>query len=268
MKSSLAFAGALVLVFATGAALTRFVSTDRRSTAFNPIDKRSVPAGSSSEHPELAPDTTSTGGVSGAFVPNLGQVPHDVYFQWIGPRLVAHFQADAVVLEARRGRQADLGQESVRVRFVGAGRRPQVEATQQSRGRLTYPLGGAKLYSASIPLFSELTYTGLYEGVDLRFMASESGLVRRITFAPGVAPSTLLMHFEGGGRPTMGASHNLEFEAAPLELAYPRPDAYQVVDGVRTPVSADFEIRHFGAVGISVPDFDPSLPLVVEIAGV
>ncbi len=248
--------------------LTRHVSANRGFDSHNPINKKSGPLAASSLHADLAPDSISIGATSGTFVPNLGQVDHDVYFQWIGGDVVAHFQADAVMLLARGRPPADVGPDAVRVRFVGAGRRPQVEASRQSPGRLTYPLGVRSLYSATIPLFTELTYAGLYDGVGLRFTASESGLVRSFTFAPGVAPSTVLMHFEGAGQPSISPTRDLEFRESALGLVYLRPTAYQEVGGVRTSVSADFEIRHFGAVGIVVAEFDPSLPLFVEITGV
>ena len=64
------------------------------------------------------------------FIPNLGQVSPDVYFQLIGPTPEAHFRARSIGIRRRVGIAPEAGHESlVDVRFVGANPRPEVRAT-------------------------------------------------------------------------------------------------------------------------------------------
>jgi hypothetical protein len=270
MKTSLAFMGAILVAFATGALLNNAIETRGVTSTSHPGLVSQIDDRSSAEGQRFAPDSVSLAKAAGVFAPNLGQVPHDVYFQFISPEFVAHFQAGAIELLPTPGAGSRASRMNrVKCRFVGANIRPEVEATRTASRRLTYSVRDRDGYMASVPLFSELRYEELYAGVDLQISATPTGIVRSFTFAPGVPVSTLLMHFEGAASPTLSpSSRALSIPVGSHQLTYAPPVAYQVVDGERTAVAAEFEIRRYGAVGLKVGSIDPLFPLVVEVKGI
>ncbi|HUF08778.1 MAG TPA: hypothetical protein VMO47_05620, partial [Rhodothermales bacterium] len=162
-----------------------------------------------------------------------------------------------------RGRSGDVS-----FRFIGANPKPTVSATGRLDRGTSYPdetLAGG--LAASMPLFSEVTYTGLYDGVDLRVSASSSGVVRRFTLAPGTDPATVLLYYDGADQPELLQSGGLLVSTSAEFRLYPRPRAHQTINGVVAALAADYAMRRFGSFGFSVAKYDPSLPLVIEAEG-
>lgn len=209
-------------------------------------------------------------GASGVFIPNLGQVSHDVYFQLIGPIQEAHFRARSIGIRRRVGIAPEAERESlVDVRFVGANPRPEVQATGLADERLSY-VGNVlgRSFTASVPLFSELTYENLYDGVDLRVSAKDSRITRRFMFEPGVSTDRVLLHYDGAENPVLLSTGGIRISTRRGSLLYAGPTAYQERNGKRVGISIGYKLGRYGAFGFSIGEYDVSLPVVIEVEGV
>ncbi len=270
MKSSLAFLGSLLVVFTAFALTTRAIDTNRDTPFSHPSLDRVANIRSDNRSPngDFKPGSEALMGASGVFIPNLGQVSHDVYFQLIGPIREAHFRARSIGIR-RVGIAPGAGHESlVDVRFVGANPRPEVRATGLADKRLSYVgdvLG--KSFTASVPLFSELTYENLYDGVDLRVSAEDSRITRRFMFEPGVSTERVLLHYDGAENPVLLSTGGISISTRRGSLQYAGPTAYQERNGKRVGISIGYKLSRYGAFGFSIGEYDASLPVVIEVEG-
>lgn len=271
MKSSLAFLGGLLVAFTTFALTTRAIDTNRDTPFSHPSLDRVANIGSDDRSPDrgLIPESDAIGRTPGVFIPNLGQVDHDVYFQLIGPDQEAHFRARSIGIHRRAGiGTAAVSESIVDVRFVGANRRPEVRATGLADERLAYVrriLG--KSFTASVPLFSEVTYEEIYDGVDLRVSASGSRVTRRFSFKPGVSIERVLLHYDGADNPVLLPTGAILIPAKGGVLKYTVPEAVQEIDGKRVAIPVGYHLGPYGAFGFRIGQYDASLPVVIEVEG-
>ena len=275
MKSSLAFMGAILVALATGTLLTRAIDINEGASVSHPAPFSNEDRLGIGMPAESVPVVDFVAGSilaeqsSGVFFPNLGQLRHDVYFQFMSSDELAYMRAGSIGIARRTRARPKQGRPGdVNIRFIGANPKPILSAA----GRLakgTSHLDGAsdRGLAASMPLFSELTYGGLYDGVDMRLSASGSGLMRTFTLAPGIDPATVLLYYDGADRPELLQSGGLQVSTSADARLYPRPRAHQTVNGVVVALAADYAMRRFGSFGFSVAKYDPSLPLVIEAEG-
>jgi hypothetical protein len=276
MKSSLAFMGAVLVALATGTLLTKAIDINggasvSHPTLFSKGDRLGVGMPAESVPVlDFVADSILTDQVSGVFFPNLGQLRHDVYFQFVSSDELAYMRAGSIGIARRtRARPEQDRSGGVNIRFIGANPKPAVSATGRFDRRMPYSVGTLKSgIAVALPLFSEVTYTGLYNGVDLRLSASSSGVIRRFTLAPGTDQATVLLYYDGAQRPELLPSGALRVSTSAELLVYRRPTAHQTVNGVVVALTADYAMRRFGSFGFSVAKYDPSLPLVIEVEGI
>lgn len=203
------------------------------------------------------------------FLPNLGQVGHEVYFQLFDRAGMAHLHATSISILTRAQTQAGERRPEVKLRFIGANRRPEVRGSGSvaERPYLTDAASGHEVLT-EMPFFSEVSYQSLYNGVDLRLKAAGPTVTRSFRFDPGTPVSTVMMHYDLGKTPVLLPSGNLWIEIEHDVLTYGPPKAYQIDGERQIPVHAAFKLGNYGALTFTVQDLDPSLPLVIEVAGV
>jgi len=276
MKSSLAFTGAVLVAFATSALLTTAIDANDGTSVSHPtlfsngdrlgvgVPAESVPVF------DFVADSILPDQASGVFFPNLGQLRHDVYFQFMGSDELAYMRAGSIGIARRTRARPEQGRsDDVNIRFIGANPKPIVSATGRLDRRTSDPDEASdRGLAASMPLFSEVTYGGLYDGVDLRLSASGSGAMRTFTLAPGIDPATVLLYYDGAERPELLRSGVLQVSTSTELRLYPRPSAHQTVNGAVVALTADYAMRRFGSFGFNVSAYDPSLPLVIEVEGI
>jgi len=152
----------------------------------------------------------------------------------------------------------------VRMHLIGAeaGREP--EGTDRLPGVTNYLLGSDPTrWHTSVPAYAAVRYTRVYPGVDLVFHDGGTGVEYDFEIAPGTAPSAITWQFEGAGPPMLDKG-DLVLNTPAGALRQRRPAAYQMVDGRRRAVVADFALRPSGTVGFSLGAHDARRPVVID----
>ncbi len=223
-----------------------------------------------------------------AFEPNAGQTEARVRYLAHPPGGTILFAADQIVLAvsrsgcqgadcpgavdptprcaARGGAAAPLPPGLLRVRFDDALPTVALSAAAPLPGRASYFRGSDPRHEqADLPMYAELTYTGLYPGIDLRYGGMGNQLKGTYTVAPGADPPRIHWHYEGATDLRIDAAGNLRYtvgDATPVvEQA---PVAWQERAGQRHSVSVRYTMTDEGGIGFALGPYDPTQPLIID----
>ena len=165
----------------------------------------------------------------------------------------------------------DASPETVRIRFMGAGRHSQPSAEEPLPGVIHYYLGDdPKLWRTDVQRFHRIRYADVYPGIGLVFYCEQQRdghqqLEFDFDVAPGSDVSTISMQFEGATPHEVNGNMELVTPSGRV-LVLKKPQLYQVRHGKREPVSGNYIRGEGNSVGISVPVYDRSLPLIIDPA--
>ncbi|MBI4479302.1 MAG: SBBP repeat-containing protein [Acidobacteria bacterium] len=167
-----------------------------------------------------------------------------------------------VVLTAVVSRSA--GQQSIRMRFVGANSAAKIEGLDKLPGISNYYVGSDPTqWQTNIPQYARVAYRDLYPGTDAIFYGNPQELEYDFVVAPGADPGAIQLKFDGVRETRLDASGNLVLGLADGEVRLHRPVIYQEVDGHRRAVGGGYVLRgnsirfHFGS-------YDPTQPLIID----
>jgi hypothetical protein len=150
--------------------------------------------------------------------------------------------------------------------FIGANRAPEVAG----RGRLpsvsNYLRGrDPSGWVTGVPNFSQVVYSGLYDGVDLTFHASRAGeLEFDYSLAPGVNPDGIRLGYSGAGAVRVDSAGSLVLRAGGGEFRQAPPVVFQTVAGIRRQVPASYVLHGSDKVGFALEGYDRSAPLLID----
>jgi hypothetical protein len=231
------------------------------------------------------------------FEPNIGQAGHAALFLARMPGGTLQFARSEVVMSLAqpiapqpqltapptgKGRLATIQEQAIllRLQFIGAS--PQVALTGDATlpTRVTYLLGDdPSRWHTGLPTYSEITYKGLYPGVDLTYAGKDSrGLKGTYTVAPQADPTIIKWRYDGAQSLAVDPQGDLQItiegpgirdqgsgrgdsNSALVEAA---PVAWQEVGAVRVPVEARYVVARDGSVGFALGRYDHALPLVLD----
>ncbi|MBM4050239.1 MAG: hypothetical protein FJ279_34520, partial [Planctomycetes bacterium] len=163
------------------------------------------------------------------------------------------YHADgAEVLFTDRGIAVGLAglDEPVEMRFAGA------EATAPE-----WVEGSSPQHSPD----GAMVYSDVYPGITLHVSASEGSLKSEFYVAPGADPSAIQVDMAGVERLSLDDGGNLVAETALGNLRDSAPYVYQMRDGERTPVAAEFTLVDQDTYGIGITgEYDAGQPLVID----
>ncbi len=208
---------------------------------------------------------------SGYFVENLGQFRDSGirFVQLFGDLPVAFGDSSLFVHVVStenptgiRSSVAPTGEEQaavVRVSFDGAH-----SVSPRGRQAVAFPahffLGSdAVRWRTHVPVYSELVYEALYDGIDLVFRSEGGGLKYDFRVQPGANSSRIAMRFEG--------VDDLALKPRALVLrtaAGTLEDAHPVAWQGQTKVPCSFSLIDTRSVGFTCDGADPELPLDID----
>lgn len=220
------------------------------------------------------------------FVPNRGQSPGGVRYQASGAGYHFAFHRRGVTLGfSGRGHAAapalaapTLGSGSAAgltglasaqnatldLRFVGANPRPGVRGADRAPGRVNYLVGDHSSWHRNISTYSALAYSGLWKGIDMRFLGKPGELKYEFGVAPGADPSRIALDYGGAAGLSVAADGGLRVATRRGTLKDSAPVAYQLIDGRRVPVTASYRLNGRTGYGFTLGAYDHSRPLVID----
>ena len=213
-----------------------------------------------------------------SFETNRGQAQADVKFVGRGDGFALLLKPNEAVLSLHKRRQAlaggaaaaslndeSLASDLLSMKLEGANSTPLVSGEEQQQVRANYFIGNdpAK-WLRDVEIFSRVSYTGLYRGVDLTFYGNQQQLEYDFTVAPGADPRVIRLRFEGADELELNSEGALILHTAAGAVRHDPPVAYQESNGSRLEVPAAFKRLEDGAVGFEVGSYDPARPLVID----
>jgi Beta-propeller repeat len=242
-------------------------------------------AGSGASSRAPAQTSSKYGQVPLTFAPNRGQADPQTLYQAGGNGIDVAFGRHGVALALGGGAAASslpapmLGQTGagaltdlagdrtsrLELAFRGANPQPTVEASQRQTGKVSYLLGrDESKWRRDLPTYSQLSYAGLWQGVDMRFRGEPGNLKYEFSVAPGADPSRIALSYAGASSLSVAADGALQVGTGRGTLRDSAPVAYQRIGGRRVPVTARYRLDGATGYGFTLGAYDHARPLVVD----
>jgi uncharacterized protein (TIGR03437 family) len=209
------------------------------------------------------PAATPVAGLPLAFEENRGQASDRAKFLARGAGYTLYLAAGESLLSLTRPGAKETA--LVRSKLVGANPQSRIEGTAALPGTSNYFRGNDPGdWITGIPTYAEVRYRQIYRGIDLVYYGRQGQLEYDFIVSPGASPGAIQLVVEGVTKARLDRNGDLSLASGSHHLRWRRPVAYQVVNGARKLVSASFAVRRGRWIGFRVPEYDPSLPLVID----
>lgn len=192
-----------------------------------------------------------------AFEPNQGQLPEPARFLVRSAGFHLALFDDRAVLWAPGG--------SVEMRWEGA--RPGAKWTggEKLPGITNYLVGNdAKKWRTHIPRYSSVRCAEIYAGIEMAVRGDRRRIEYEFHVRPGADPGQILLRFTGHEELRLDAFGDLILKAGAGQFRHSAPLAFQIREGKRFAVAAQFRIAGSRAVGFQLGPHDPNLPLIID----
>jgi Domain of unknown function DUF11/Beta-propeller repeat len=264
-----------VVVLSASIALIYGLSIVQRTTETKKAQGDALIRGAATERKHAGESAGSGSAASGGygampitFTANLGQAGEDVKFtaQGHGYQL-ALMEGEAVVMVTpdRRSMDNSGNPETVRLKLMNSNRKAELAGVEKLEGVSNYLFGNdPSKWQLSVPTYAKVRYEGVYPGVDLVYYGNEGKLEYDFVVSPGADAGAISLEVEGGDRVRCTAAGDLSIETKQGALSLLRPTVYQVKDGKRELVDAQFEIASDNKLGFKLGGYDRSRELVID----
>jgi hypothetical protein len=225
-----------------------------------------------------------------SFEPNVGQFDPRALFVARGRDYTAALTASGAVLSLSSGawrfaslaeRQTLLAERGgasngsssreaqqvhiVRLSFVGADRDAKPRGLHVLAGRVNYFVGdNPRRWHTDIPTYTGVTYSNLYRGVTMIWHDHAGGLEYDWRIASGARIDRIRIRVSGVQILRVRADGTLTMRAGGASIVQPRPTAFQLRGGQRSPVHIRYRLEPDRTVGIVAGHYDGSRPLVID----
>ena len=168
------------------------------------------------------------------------------------------------------GRQPFSAESAIiRMDLAGASQAAAMEPRNKLPGITNYLIGNIRTkWPTKLPTYAQTRTRNVYPGIDLIYYGTQGQLEYDFVLAPGADPSRIRMTF-AGATPLIDKSGDLVLplavQDAQSDVRFHKPVLYQLVDGVRQPVSGGFTIAAGShEVRFHVNSYDHTRELVID----
>jgi hypothetical protein len=192
-----------------------------------------------------------------AFVQNQGQAATEVRYTGSGPGFKAWFEDRAVILQQ--------GETAVRITFAGGmnSGAPQIRPGGPSGAKANYLRGNDPAHwQTGLPLYTELSYEGVWPGVTLVYKAEEGRVKAEYRLAPGASVDEIRLHFDQEVR--IEPDGTLRVHGLSGDFIEDKPALYQTIYGKQLPVNGSFQEYPDGSIGFEASAYDHGQTLVID----
>ncbi len=163
-----------------------------------------------------------------------------------------------------RGRRASAG-AVVTFALHGSHTPTQVEGLEAQPGHSNYLIGkDPSRWERNVPLYGRVKYHDVYAGIDAVYYGNKNRLETDYIVAPGSNPNQIALDVRGAKRLRLNSNGDLVLASAAGELVLRRPIVYQVIEGARREIAANYTERGMNSIGVLLGPYDSRQPLVVD----
>jgi autotransporter-associated beta strand protein len=212
----------------------------------------------------MAPLVQAYGQLPLSFEPNQGQADPQADFGAHGDGYALALAPDRAVLGLLKPSASGTG-DVLLMQLVGANTTAPGTGQDPVAGTSNYLVGSDPgQWHTDIPNYSQVTYQGVYPGIDLTYYGNQRQLEYDFTVAPGADPGAILLRFQGDQSVTLDEQGDLVLHTGGGDVVEHAPVLYQEVGGVRQTVSGGYVLEGDGQVGFQVGVHDSSRALVID----
>jgi uncharacterized repeat protein (TIGR01451 family) len=201
-------------------------------------------------------DATAPVSMPLAFESNLGQTAPQVKYVARSREGALFFTDQGVTVSVPQ-----LG--SFRMLFENAAA-PQITAEDELAAKSNYLRHQPGKSITGVENYGSLLYSGLYSGIDVRFYGQGRHLEHDFIVAPGANPGQLVLRMEGIDHIALKPSGDLELSLGKTNLFETAPVAWQMVNGQRKSVHANWQLLSNNQLSIHLGKYDRSLPVTID----
>lgn len=152
-----------------------------------------------------------------------------------------------------------------RVSFLDANEHASAHGKGKSSHYRNYFLGNnPHRWKGHVHSFDEVTYSELYDGVDLRVYSHSGNLKYDLILSPLADPNPIRLQYEGLDELVLQTDGDLLMRTSLMDIIETRPVAFQMFNGKRTEVSCRFVLQG-NTVTFHFPDgYDHTKELVID----
>ena len=210
-----------------------------------------------------------------SFVPNAGQSQAAVQFESKGFGGTVSLFKEGVILmlpidskgkDREQARSLPLG-----IRFFGANKEVSLQASKPLPSRMNFFYGKSESsWKTGIQSFKNVTYHGLYDGVDLLYNGTQGRLKGTYKVAPGADPKSIQWRYEGAKKLSLNTKGDLVVTLQDAKAGVDgkvheeAPVAWQTIKGKKVAVKIKYELSKDGIVGFKVGKYDANEELVID----
>ena len=248
--------------------MTRKQRLTRKFLSLESLEPRlclsALPVATSTSVPDASTQarlTAAYGQLPLSFEVNKGQTDPRVNFLTQGAGYTAFLTPTSAVMKLQQG----SGGNVVAMKIVGANPGSHAVGLDKQAGVSNYFTGnGSSQGHTNIANYAEVTYKGVYRGINLVYHGDQQQLEYDFVVQPGASPGAIRLAFGGVTGKSLDAQGDLVLHTSGGDMVEHAPVAYQIVNGVQHAVASRFVIGPGGQVGFQVGRYDHSKALVID----
>lgn len=150
-----------------------------------------------------------------------------------------------------------------RLQFIGHNPSHKTASSDKTEAVHNYFLGNdPSKWAGNVPLFHEVSYDGLFAGIDMKVYSNEGHFKYDYIVKPGASPSAIKWKYEGVV-PRLVDGH-LFIETNAGDVKEEKPYAYQIINGEKKEVKCKYVMQD-GVLSFDLPKgYDASVNLVID----
>jgi hypothetical protein len=213
----------------------------------------------------------SYGGLPLHIIENKGQVPTKAPYYLKSEWGAVYFTKEGISYHLigrkappKTNQNSELKRHIFFMKPVGADQQVRLVAGARLPGKINYFIGNdpAK-WQRDIPIYGEIFYKGLYEGIDLKVYGSNGAMEYDFIVSPGADPLEIKMAFEGVDALNVNAKGDLTIKTPLGEMTHLKPIIYQEIEGKKCTVAGRYRlVQH--TVSFAIEGYDKRYPLIID----
>ena len=193
------------------------------------------------------------------FEENRGQLAPDAKYRTTYNGQQVLLTSNGMIWKTRTGGQSLT---SLQMKLVNGNSKALSEGVNQLAGEVNYLLADRRY--THIPTYAKVQYHDVYPGVDLVYYFHQQKLEYDFILSPGADVRRIRLAFDKSGKASLGKNGDLIIRTASGELRHHKPIAYQVINGEKREVAAQFRQAKNGEIRFEVAPHDPQQALVID----
>lgn len=175
---------------------------------------------------------------------------------------------DATHKENKHKEDEKIKGHGVEVEFVGANPQTSISPEGESTENYNYFIGNdPSKWASNLKAYSNLTYTNLYHGVDMRFYTEHSNNNKTLKYefrvAPETNPNQIQLKYKGATKLSLDTEGNLQVGTSVLDFIEQKPYCYQIIKGEKHEVKSKFVLKD-STISFELGEYNLDYELVID----